>query len=162
MGRYAQSVLQNDQYPLTLVNYVNQPRLALPTLVSFPQSFAFRDSRPSMVFDANTRTLEEPCANECARAMRFLTSTTCGPNVTESQHRHVLEQAMDLTSMVWFMEICLAAQRYNKGGLEGQLGRMLQTKGQRVLYRRLCKRLSIQMPRCGMIAYKLGSKSLRR
>ena len=29
---------------------------------------------------------------------------------------------MDLTSMVWFMGICLAAQRYKKGGLEGHLG----------------------------------------
>ena len=122
VGRYAQPVLQNDQYPLTLVNHVRQPRLALPTLVSFPQSFAFRDGGPGMVFDANTRTLEEPCADERERAMGFLTGTTCGPDVTESQRRHVLGQAMDLTSMVWFMGICLAAQRYNKGGLEGHLG----------------------------------------
>lgn len=54
VGRYAQPVLQNDQYPLTLVNHVRQPRLALPTLVSFPQSFTFRDGKPCMVFDANT------------------------------------------------------------------------------------------------------------
>lgn len=36
VGRYAQLVLQNDQYPLTLVNHVRQPQLALLTLVSFP------------------------------------------------------------------------------------------------------------------------------
>lgn len=57
VGHYAQPVLLNDEYPLTLVNHVRQPRLALPTLVSFPQSFVFRDGGPGMVFDANTRTL---------------------------------------------------------------------------------------------------------
>ena len=103
VGRYAQPVLQNDQYPLTLVNHVRQPRLALPTLVSFPHSFVFCDGGPGMVFDANTRTFEEPCVDERERAMGFLTGTTCGLDVTESQRCHILGQAMDLISMVWFM-----------------------------------------------------------
>ena len=54
--------------------------------------------------------------------MGFFAGTTCGPDVIESQHHHVLGQAMDLTSMVWFMGISLTAQRYNKGGLEGHMG----------------------------------------
>ena len=78
-----------------------------------------------MVFDANTQTLEEPSVGERERTMGFLTGTTCGPDVTKSQHRHILGQAMDLISMIWFMRICLVAQRYNKHGLEGNLGQML-------------------------------------
>ena len=40
-GQYAQAVVQADQPPLAVVNQVGMPRLALPTLVSYPGSHAF-------------------------------------------------------------------------------------------------------------------------
>lgn len=49
--------------------------------------------------------------------------------MTESQRRHALGQTIDLTSMVWFIRICLAAQRYNKGGLEGHMGADASVQG---------------------------------
>ena len=121
-GRHAQAVVKADQPPLAMVNIVGHPRLALPTLMSYPRSFAFRDGGPGLVFDTSTQRLEEPCADERERAMGFPTGTTSGPGLTEMQRRQVLGQAMDLTSMVWFLGVCLAAQRHNNGGLGGHLG----------------------------------------
>ena len=40
-GQYAQVVVHADQPPLAVVNQVGMPRLALPTLVSYPGSHAF-------------------------------------------------------------------------------------------------------------------------
>ena len=121
-GRHAQAVVQEDQSPLALVNQVGQSRLALPTLVSYPRSYAFQNGGPGLVFDTKTQGFMEPCADERDRAMGFPTGTTRGPGVTEFHRCQILGQAMDLTSMVWFLGICLAAQRYINGGLGGHLG----------------------------------------
>ena len=75
------------------------PRLVLPTLVSYPGSYAFRDQRPGLVSDTTTRRLEEPRADERERAMGFPTGTTVVPELIESQRYQALGQAMDLTSM---------------------------------------------------------------
>ena len=128
-GRHSQTVVQADTAPLALVNNVGQPRLALPTLMSHPQSFAYRDGGPGMVFDTSTQRLDEPCADERERAMGFPTGTTCAPTLTESQRRQILGQAMDLNSMVWFLGICLAAQRHRNGGLDGRLGAESSSQG---------------------------------
>ena len=121
-GRHAQVVVHADQPPLAVVNQVGMPRLALSTLVSYPGSHAFRDHGPGLVWDTTTRRLEEPRADERERAMGFLTGTTTAPELTESQRRQILGQAMDLTSMVWFVGVCLAVQQYNTSGLGEHLG----------------------------------------
>ena len=115
-------MVQADQPPLAVVNQVGMPRLALPTLVSYPGSQAFRDHGPGLVWDTTTRRLEEPRADERERAMGFPTGTTAAPKLTESQRRQALGQAMDLTSMVWFVGVCLAFQQYNTSGLGEHLG----------------------------------------
>ena len=111
-----------DQPPLAVVNQVGMPRLALPTLVNYPGSHAFRDHGSGLVWDTTTRRLEEPRADERERAMGFPTCTTAAPMLTESQRRQILGQAMDLTSMVWFLGVCLAFQQYNTSGLDEHLG----------------------------------------
>ena len=70
-GRHAQAVIHTDQPPLAVVNQVGMPRLALPTLVSYPGSHAFRDHGPGLVWDTTTRRLREPRADERERAMGF-------------------------------------------------------------------------------------------
>ena len=75
-----------------------------------------------MVWDTTTRRLEEPRADERERAMGFPTGTTVAPELIESQRRQALGQAMDLTSMVWFVDVCLAFQQYNTNGLGEHLG----------------------------------------
>jgi hypothetical protein len=64
-------VVEEDQLPLVLVNHVRQPQKALPTLVSYPWSYAFRNWELGLVFDTSTKKLEEPCANErkCCRVV---------------------------------------------------------------------------------------------
>ena len=129
-GRHAQVVVQDDQPPLAVVNRVGIPRLALPTLVSYPGSYAFRDQGPRLVWDTTTQRLEEPQADECECAIGFFTGTIVAPKMTEVQRRQVLGQAMDLTSMVWFIGVCLAIQHQsNISGLGEHLGQMAQTRG---------------------------------
>ena len=129
VGRFAQQVVQADSAPFALINNVGEPRLALPTFMSYPRSFAFREGGPGLVFDTSTQSLCEPCADERERAMGFLTGTTAGPGITESQRRHILGQAMDLNSMTWFLGICLAAQVHQNGGLDGHLGAESSSQG---------------------------------
>ena len=122
-GRHAQVVVQDDQPPLAMVNQVGMPRLAVRTLVSYPGSYAFRDQGLGLVWDTTTQRLEEPRADEREHAMGFSTGTTAAPEMTEVQRRQVLGQAMDLTSMVWFIGVCLAVQHQsNISGLGEHLG----------------------------------------
>ena len=97
--------------PLAPLNQIGKPRLALPTLVSYLKSHAFRDQGSGLVWDRTTRRLEEPCVDEREQAMGFLTSKTFAQGLTELERRQILGQAMDLSSMVWFAGVCLAAQR---------------------------------------------------
>ena len=54
--------------------------------------------------------------------MGFLTGTTSGHSLIESQRCSILGRTIDLTSMVWFVGVCFGAQRHNKGSLEGHVG----------------------------------------
>ena len=54
--------------------------------------------------------------------MGFPTGTTAAPELTKSQRCQALGQAIDLTSMVWFVGVCLAFQQYNTSGLGEHLG----------------------------------------
>ena len=65
-----------------------------------------------MVWDANTRTYEEPNADECERAMGFPSHNTLSHDLIDGQRHFLLGQAMDLTSLVWFLGICLVFQRH--------------------------------------------------
>ena len=101
---------------------MGMPRLALPTLVSYLGSHAFQDHGLGLVWDTTTHKLEEPRADEREHAMGFSTGTSAAPELTESQRRQALGQALDLTSMVWFMDVYLAFQQYNTSGLDEHLG----------------------------------------
>ena len=82
-GRHAQVVVQADKPLLAPLNQIGKPRLALPTLVSYPKSHVFRDQGPELVWVCTTRRLEEPCVDERERAMGFLNGTTSAPGLTE-------------------------------------------------------------------------------
>ena len=97
--------------------------------MSYLRSFAFCNGGPDLVFDSSSLQFEEPRADERERAMGFLTGTTSGPDLTEAQRRQCLGQAMDLTSMVWFIGVCLAAQRHNTLGFGGHLGAEASSQG---------------------------------
>ena len=78
-NRTSLPVVRDDLPPLASVNKVGAPRRAFPTFMTFPQSFAFRDRGPGMVWDAHTQSHCEPVADERQRAMGFRTGTTAAP-----------------------------------------------------------------------------------
>ncbi len=50
-GRCSQVVRVVDRSPMAVVNRVGQPRMVLPTFVSFPTSHAYREGGPGLVWD---------------------------------------------------------------------------------------------------------------
>ncbi len=51
IGRRSQVVRVNDTSPMVVVNQVGQPRMVLPTFVSFPASHAYREGGPGLIWD---------------------------------------------------------------------------------------------------------------
>ena len=107
----AQICTRADRLPFYPANEVGRPINALPTLVSYPGSYAFCNGGPGMVVNTNTNQLEEPNANERERAMGFRTLTTGAPNITEAQRRRLLGQAIDLRCLTFILSIGLAHQQ---------------------------------------------------
>jgi hypothetical protein len=72
---------------MAMVNQVGQPRMALPTFVSFPTSHAYREGGPKLVWDTCLQHLVEPNANERECVMGFLIGVTLVPSIFEASHR---------------------------------------------------------------------------
>jgi hypothetical protein len=86
-GRRSQVVGRNDLPPLAVVNKIGLPRAALPTLVSYPASHAYRQGGSGLVWDEGLQQLVEPNADERERAMGFPTGITVVPEFSESTRR---------------------------------------------------------------------------
>jgi hypothetical protein len=69
---------------MAMVNRVGQPRMALPTFVSFPASHAYKEGGHGLVWDTCSQGLVEPNANERERAMGFPTGVTLVPSIFEA------------------------------------------------------------------------------
>jgi hypothetical protein len=63
IGRCSEVVRVADRSPMAMVNRVGQPRMALPTFVSFPASYAYRKGGPGLVWDICSQWLVEPNAD---------------------------------------------------------------------------------------------------
>ena len=122
MGRKVEDILDDnrsslpvckaDFTPLALVNKVGAPCGEFPTFLTYPGSYAFQAQGPGMVLDANTCTYEEPNADEHERAMRFPTRSMASHDLIEDQRCLFLGQAINSTSLVWYLGIRLAFQRH--------------------------------------------------
>jgi hypothetical protein len=104
-------VYHDDQAPLAVVNHKGEPRWAMPTLVSFARSYAFKDNGPGLVWDSTTQEMVEPNADERERVMGFPTGTTNVPGFSEHQRRFLLGQAMDANYMTWIVSLVVAEQK---------------------------------------------------
>ncbi len=69
IGRCSQVVRVANRSPMALVNRVGQPRMALPTFVSFLTSHAYREGGPGLVWDTCLQRSVEPNVDEreCVR-----------------------------------------------------------------------------------------------
>jgi hypothetical protein len=101
-------IYHDDQAPLAVVNHKEEPQRALPTLVNFALSYAFKDNGPGLVWDSTTQEMVEPNADERDRAMGFPTSTTNIPGFSEHQRRFLLGQAMDINCLTWIVSLVVA------------------------------------------------------
>jgi hypothetical protein len=101
--RTPRRVYHDDQAPLVVVNRKEEPRRALPTLVSFVHSYAFKDNGSGLVWDSITLEMVEPNADERKRAIGFPTGTTNVPSLSEHQRRFLLGQAMDVNCLTWIV-----------------------------------------------------------
>jgi hypothetical protein len=61
---------------MAVVNQVGQPRMALPTFVSFPVSHVYKEGGFGLVWDTCLQRLVEPNIDERERAMGFPTRVT--------------------------------------------------------------------------------------
>jgi hypothetical protein len=72
-----------ERSPITMVNQVGQPKMALPTFVSFLTSHAYREGGPKLVWDTCSQQLVEPNADERERAMGLPIGVTLVPSIFE-------------------------------------------------------------------------------
>jgi hypothetical protein len=96
---------------MAMVNRMGQPRMALPTFVSFLASHAYKEGGPELVRDTCLQWLVEPNANERKRAMGFPTRVTSVPSIFETSRRQVLGHAMDLNYLTWIISLGTTEQR---------------------------------------------------
>ncbi len=114
IGQRSQLVRVVDRSPMAVVNRVEQPRMALPTFVSFPMSHAYREGGPRLVWDICLQRLVEPNADEKEHVMGFPTKVTSVPSISEVSCQQVLGQAMDLNCLTWFVSLGMAEQHWVK------------------------------------------------
>jgi hypothetical protein len=102
--QHGERTISNRQY-----NVAGQPREVLPTLMSFPNSRAFRAKRQGCIFDATRNAFEEPTAEERELIMGFEPSSTAAPGVSERERRSLLGQAIDLNALtaLWLTSVTI-------------------------------------------------------
>jgi hypothetical protein len=96
----SQVVKVADRSPMAMVNRLGQPRMALPTFLSFPTSHAYREGGPGLVWDTCSQWLVEPNVNEREHAMGFPTRVALVPSISKTSRQQVLGQAMDLNYLI--------------------------------------------------------------
>jgi hypothetical protein len=107
-GRSSAWVEHTDRHPFYQVNLRGEPRRALPTLVAYPQSIAFKHPHSAgSVYDSTTGRYGEPNPDERERALGYYTGATAAPGVTEADRHQVTGNCMDMASLVGLIHILL-------------------------------------------------------
>ena len=129
-GRTSAPVTLELPAPFFPCNVVGQRRRALPTLVSFPNSQAYRVGKAGILWDKVKQQWDVPNADERERAMGFPTGTTRCRGVTEEQRRELLGQAMDCNALTWLFLLCLVRQdSLNTHGVCAPFAERLRRRG---------------------------------
>jgi hypothetical protein len=93
-GRVAPPVLKDDVAPYYVCNLLGHPLTALPTLVSFPNSYAFRDNGPGTVFNVDA-SRSQPTVQERERILGFQHHPTDCPGTSDQDRHDLLGRVMD-------------------------------------------------------------------
>jgi len=73
--RHSCAIRHDDQPSLAMVNKVGLPIIALPTLLSFSHSHAFRNGGLGMIWDSHSSNMEKPNVYVREWAMEFCIGT---------------------------------------------------------------------------------------
>ena len=106
-GRHSTAVERTDSYPFPMANRKGMPRSALPTLVAYEQSRAFREGRAGSIYDSNVGRWTEPNPDERERALGYPTGATAGCGLTR-EDRHILTgNCMDQSALTGLLRLTL-------------------------------------------------------
>jgi site-specific DNA-cytosine methylase/transposase-like protein len=96
----AQAVFRPDPTPQFPCNQPGEARQAWPTLMSRPNSYAFRPGQAGSLLDLSSTTpyYTEPSADQREAALGYLPGSTAAEGITEMQRRQVLGQCIDSNS----------------------------------------------------------------
>jgi hypothetical protein len=107
-GRSTQPATRAQGPPFYSCNQPGQPLSALPTLVAYPASRAFRNGGPGMLRVAGTDQLVEPSPDERERIMGYATGCTAAEGVSELDRHAITGRAMDRFAVTNLMGVYCA------------------------------------------------------
>eukprot|EP00775_Hariotina_reticulata_P015282 gene15282-biopygen3187 len=96
-GRCAQPVVSRERAPYFPCNQPGEPRAAWPTLMSRPQSYAFRAGQPGSIWDCSNPAAafwDEPNAHEREVSLGYEPGSTAADGVSEQQRRSIAASAV--------------------------------------------------------------------
>ena len=114
-GRKSQPVQHQRQPPFYLCNRIGEPLQALPTMVAYPASRAFRlwdgEPAPGMLWDAHQQQWVEPNPDERERILGYPSGCTAVQGITSLQRHALTGRAMDRHCMVHLFAVYTALQQ---------------------------------------------------
>ena len=106
----------NSRPPFAKHNVLGKPRVCMPTIVSFPKSFAYRlqaNNKPGegQLWNTQTKCWEEPNIEEREQMMGYTVGSTSGGMATDIQRVIRIGRAMDGNTMRWLGAFLYAMHR---------------------------------------------------
>jgi hypothetical protein len=104
-GRVLQRAKHSDKPPQYVCNQAGQELAALPTLVAYPKSYAFKAWGPGAVWDQGQEAWSEPTPDEREVALGYKPGDTAAPGVSEAQRHAITGRCMDARALEALMAI---------------------------------------------------------
>ena len=98
-GRTTRPAAYGDKHPFFPINQAGERIRVLPTLVSHPNSYSFRDGKQGMLRTA-AGALEQPNVAERERAMGLRTGDTAAAGLTAAERHSLTGRSIDLFCLV--------------------------------------------------------------
>jgi len=109
-GRSVRKAMYDDQPPFHPINKLGRPIRILPTLVSHPHSYSFRDGKQGMLQIDATGAFEQPNVAERERAMGLLTDDTAAPGLSHAARHSLTGRSIDLFCLVTIIQATAVTQ----------------------------------------------------
>lgn len=111
-GRKAKPALRTEALPFYACNTPGETQSALPTLVAFPRSRAFKNNGPGLILNTQTDTFSEPTPDERERLLSYPVGTTRVEGITEADRHRITGRCIDGQCAVFLMTFMSAIHRH--------------------------------------------------